>query len=275
MLGAIVTLAFAAGGAALLLRPRSDYARVEELRAEQDVRGTHDEQVRQRFFRLYTEHPKSAMYAYLWARCVDDAPKQLDIAQQGIRADPSFSWNYNIAARALAVLNRVPEAYEAAAKGAALDPANLQVTDKRDVLKRMIDHKLLDQHKPAPNGYTAYDGKERVERAAARYRGLFRGLIRSPERPDLQGIERSRLPDHKGPLADAVRGFVVCANTYADACLRVYVPIDARFGNTWPPSEVDPRAIKDNQVLGVAGAVVLNGRGENIMIADALTVEGT
>jgi hypothetical protein len=220
MVAGAVGLAVVAGGAFLASERKSPYERVEELRAEQDGRGIHDEHVRQRFFRLYTEHPKDAVYAYLWARIVDDA-------------------------------------------------------DKRDVLKRMIDHQLFDQPRPAPNGYTSFDSKEHMQNAAARYKGLFRGAIRSPERPDLQGIERTRLPDHKGPLAEAVRGFTVCANTYADACLRAYVPVDARFGSTWPRGDVDPGALKDNQVVGLAGAVVPNGRGENIMIADALTVEGS
>jgi hypothetical protein len=247
---------------------------VEELRAEQDAHGgTHDEHVRQRAFRAYIEHPRSPMYIYLWARCVDDANQQLELANQGIAADPSFAWSYNISARALAHLGRVREAYDAAAKGAALDPANLQLADKRSVLKLMVDHDLASQPRPAPNGYAAYESKEHLEKAAFRYKGLFRGMVRSPDRPDLQAIERSRVPDHKGPLVDAVRGFTVCANHYADACIRAYVPTDERFGNTWPRGGPDPSSFKDNQLVAVAGAVIPNGRGEHILVADSVVLD--
>jgi hypothetical protein len=268
---AVVVALGAAAGIYAGLR-RSPYAQVEEFRAEQDARGTHDEHVRQRFFRLYTEHPKSPMYIYLWARCVDDANQQLDLANQGVALDPAFSWNYNIQARALAHLGRVREAHDSAARGATLDPANLQLADKRTVLKTMLDHDLAGQPKPAPNGYTAYEGKEHLDKAF-RYKGLFRGLVRSPDRPDLQAIERSRVPDHKGPLAEAVRGFTVCANTYADACIRAFVPSDDRFGNAWPHNSPDPASLKDNQVVSVAGAVVPNGHGENILVADSLGLD--
>jgi hypothetical protein len=269
---AAVVIALAAGAGIYAGLHQSRYAQVEELRSDQDARGTHDEHVRQRFFRLYSEHPKNPMYIYLWSRCVDDASKQLELANQGILLDPAFSWNYNIQARALAHLGRVREAHDAAAKGAALDPANLQLADKRDVLKTMLDHDLAGQPKPAPNGYTAYEGKEHLDKAF-RYKGLFRGLVRSPERPDLVAIERSRVPDHKGPLVEAVRGFTVCSNTYADACIRAFVPQDDRFGNTWPHGGPDPASLKDNQVVTVAGAVVPNGRGENILVADAVDLD--
>jgi hypothetical protein len=269
--GVIVALGAGAGIYAGLHRS-SKYAQVEEFRAEQDARGTHDEHVRQRFFRLHKEHPKNPMYIYLWARCVDDANQQLELANRGIHLDPAFSWNYNIQARALANLGRVREAYDAAAKGALVDPANLQLIDKSAVLKTMVDHDLAGQPKPAPNGYTAYEGKEHLDKAF-RYKGLFRGLVRSLDRADLQAVERSRLPDHKGPLVEAVRGFTVCANTYADACIRAYVPTDDRFGNTWPRGEKDPSSFRDNQVVAVAGAVIPNGHGENILVADAVGLD--
>ena len=135
----------ASGGAALaMVRGADSYSRVDELRAEQDADGTRDEHVRQRFYRLYEEHPRNAMYIYLWARCVDDPAQQLDSAHQGIEADPRFAWNYNMASRALARLNRVPEAYDEAVKGAALDPGNLELTKKTKALKLIIDKKLLD-----------------------------------------------------------------------------------------------------------------------------------
>ena len=143
ILGAVLVV-LVVGGIGIALR-RTDYPEVEQLRAEQDRPGTHDEHVRQRFFRLYNEHPNNAMYIYLWGRCVDDPQKRLDSAEQGIHADPRFSWNYNLAAKALAQLNRVPEAYDRALHGAALDPGNMQLTEKRDRLKAILDHKLTDQ----------------------------------------------------------------------------------------------------------------------------------
>jgi hypothetical protein len=269
-----VVVALALGGAAKLyaMRP-SDYQRTEDLRAEQDDEGPHSEHVRQRFFRLYKEHPKDAVYVYLWARCVDDAAKQLDLAQEGMRADPSFSWNYNLASRDLARLNRVPEAYDLAVKGAALDPANMPLADKTQLLKRMLDHHLESEAKPVPTAYTTYDSKENFEKGAVRYEGLFHGAVRSPERADFQAIEKTRLPSYKGPVSEVVRGFTVCANHFADACIRVYVPDDGRFEPAWQHTSTDVTRIKDEQLVRVAGAVVANGRGENILLADAVTVE--
>ena len=274
LLGVAIVTAALVVGAWVMLR-RSDYARVEELRAEQDATGTRNEHVRQRFFRLYKEHPKNAMYAYLWGRCVDDAAKQLELAEEGIAADPHFSWNYNIGARALARLHRVPQAYDYAVKGSALDPANMQLADKRDALKLILDHKLDDQPRPAPTAYTTYDSKENFEKGAVRYKGLFHGLVRSPERADLQAIERARLSGAKAPVSEAIRGFVVCANSFADACVRVFVPNDARFGTSWPAAGVDVGGLRENQLVAVAGAVIANGRGDNILLADAVTLGET
>ena len=156
---------------------RSDYSRVEQLRAEQDADGTHDEHVRQRFFRLYKAHPQNAMYIYLWARCVNDAAEQLKLAQEGIQADPHFSWNYNMASRALARQNRVPEAYDEANKGAAIDPGNMELSQKQTSLKAILDHKLAEEAPPAPTS----------EKNAARYQGLFRAPIKSPDRSESPG----------------------------------------------------------------------------------------
>ena len=258
----IPLLCFGAGVAvALLWRPSAPpYALVEQLRGEQDADGTHTERVRQRFYRLYKEHPRSAMYAYLWARCVDDPAKQLELAQQGIAADPRFSWNYNMAARALARLNRVPEAYDQARRGTAIDPGNLELAEKERALKAMIDRKLPEEAIPA-------DGP------AQRYVGLFRGGVRSPDASDVQAIEKVHQPDDAGPAADAVRGFVVCANPYADSCLRGYVPRGTRFKNAWPGIPVDVGAIHDHDVVDVHGTVVTNSRGERLLVADSVTVE--
>ena len=259
---AAIAILVVAGGVALAMAMRpSEYSRVEQLRAEQDVDGTHDEHVRQRFFRLYKAHPQNAMYIYLWARCIDDAGEQLKLAEEGILADPRFSWNYNMAARALARQNRLPEAYEQAKKGIALDPGNLELAQKQTSLKTIIDHKLAEESRPAPSG------------GPARYEGLFRSLIKSPDRSDLQAIEASRLPDGKSPLAEALRGFAVCANPFADACVRVYVPRDARFKNAWPPPAVDVGAIKEHQLVTVTGPVVTNARGDTLLLADSVTVE--
>jgi hypothetical protein len=252
---------FAAGAAAgihLATRP-PDYSRVEELRAEQDAAGTHDEHVRQRYFRLFQEHPKNAMYAYLWSRCLDDPAKQLEVAEQGILADPRFAYNYNVAARALARLGRAPEALARAEKGAGLDPANMQLADKRTVLKLVLDHKLGVEPRPAAG-------------PAVRYRGLFHGHLRSPDRPDLVAVEHARLPDHKGPVADVVRGFTLCANPVADACIRVYVPTDPKLSG-WAVPGADVSAFRDHQVITVSGAVVTTGRGENILLADSVAPE--
>lgn len=265
----------AIGGTASALALRDpDYSRVEQLRAEQDAEGgARTEHVRQRFFRLYKKHPQNAMYIYLWARCEDDAGKQLDLAQQGIHADPRFSWNYNIAARALARLGRVPEAYDQAVKGVALDPGNMLLAEKQRALKLILNHKLTDQARPAPTAYTTYESKENFDKGAVRYQGLFHGIVRSPDRADLQAIEKSRAADHKGPLANVVRGFVVCANPFADTCIRAYVPRDARFKNVWLHPDADVGAVKELQLVTIAGSVVTNARGENILLADALTVE--
>ena len=269
----VALVVLAGGGLALTLR-ETDYSRVEQLRGEQDAEGgARTEHVRQRFFRLYKKHPDNAMYIYLWARCVDEAPRQLELAQQGIRADPRFSWNYNLAARVLARLGRVPEAYDQAVKGAALDPGNMQLADKLRALKLILDHKLGDQARPTPTAYSSYESKEALDKGAVHYQGLFHGAVRAPDRADLQAIPQGRLPEYKGPLTDAVRGFVLCANPFADACIRVYVPRDARFKAVWPPPGADVGALKDLQLVSVAGAVVTNAKGENILLADAVTVE--
>jgi hypothetical protein len=270
--GVVLVAALAAGALALALR-RPDYAMVERLRAEQDAQGTHAEHVRQRFFRLYSENPRNAMYIYLWARCVDDPQKQLDLASEGIRADPHFSWSYNMASRALARLNRIPEAYDEAVKGAALDPGNMQLANKQKALKLMMDHKLTDQAAPAPNAYSSYESKEAFERGAVRYHGLFRPLAGGFDRADLQAMEKSRLADYKGSVPDAVQGFMVCANPFADACTRTYVPRDARFKTVWMHPSTEVRSLHEHQLIAVAGSVVTNGKGENILLADAVTVE--
>jgi hypothetical protein len=262
------------GGGLYATRRSPDYEKVEELRAQQEEGGTHSERVQQRFFRLYKEHPNDPMYVYLWARCVDDPAKQLELAQEGIRADPRFSWNYNIAARDFARLNKVAEGYDIAVKGADIDPASMPLAEARDVLKLMIDRKLDSQSKPVPTGYTSYDNKENFEKSAVRYKGVFHGLIRSPERSDLDAIEKSRLSAYRGPVSDAVKGFVVCANRYADACIRTYVANDAKFEPIWLHPGTDVTVIKENRLVAVAGSVITNGRGENIMLADAVTVEG-
>ena len=272
ILAGAVLAALAIGGVAFT-RLGSDYSRVEQLRAEQDAVGTHDQDVRQRFFRLYKAHPQNAMYIYLWARCVDDAAGQLALAEEGVRADPRFSWNYNVAARALARLGRVPEAYDEAVKGAAIDPGNMLLADKQRSLKVMVDHKLPEEARPAPNGYTSYESRENFEKGAVHYQGLFEPMTRAPDRSDLHALETSRLADYKGPIADAVRGLVVCANPFADTCVRAYVPRDARFKNVWPPSAIDVGALKEHQLVGVAGSVVTNDRGEPLMLVDAVTVE--
>lgn len=265
--GGIVLAALVGGTLALTLRG-PDYSRVEELRAEQDADGTHDQNVRQRFFRLYKGHPGSAMYIYLWSRCVDDAAEQLKLAEEGIHADPHFSWNYNMAARALARLNRIPEAYDQALKGAALDPGNMQLADKQKSLKLILDSKLADEERPTQNDASDGSGK-----ATARYQGLFQSVIRSPDRADLQALETARLADYKLPVADAVRGFTVCGNPFADSCVRAYVARDARLKSVWPAPEVDVTTLRSHQLVTVAGSVVTNSKGESIVLADHVTVE--
>jgi hypothetical protein len=261
LIGGVLLLVLLAGGGSELALRAPDYSRVEQLRAEQDADGTHDQNVRQRFFRLYKAHPHNAMYIYLWARCVDDAGEQLKLAEEGIRGEPRFSWNYNMAARALGRLGRVAEAYDQAVKGAAIDPGNMQLADKQAALKTILDHKLADEPRPATG----------ADKATAHYEGLFRSLVRSPDRSDLQAIA-ARVPDFKGPLGDAIRGFAVCANPFADSCIRVYVPRDARF-NSWSPAAVDVTGLKEHQLLSVSGPVVVNSKGETLVLADAVTVE--
>jgi len=270
--GATVAAAMLVVGVALAVR-QPDYSRVEQLRAEQDSEGTHDEHVRQRFFRLYKAHPKNAMYIYLWARCVDDAAEQLALATEAVALDPKFSWNYNIAARALARLGRLPEAYDYAVKGAALDPGNMQLAEKRRSLKLMLDHKLADEPALTASAYVSYDSKEHFEKGAVRYRGLFRSTLRSPDPADLQAIPAARLGDAKGPAAEAVRGFVLCSNPFADACVRAYVARDARFGAAWPPRGSDVGALREHQLVTVAGSVVTNSKGESFLLADAVSGE--
>jgi hypothetical protein len=277
--GPVILLLLVGGGLALAFAPhRPSYAAVEAMRAEQDVQGTRDEHVRQRFFRLYTENPNNPMYIYLWSRCVDEPAKRLELAEQGIRADPTFSWNYNMASRALAQLNRLPEAFDRAAKGAALDPGNLELAEKHRSLKLAIDRKLFDQPKPAPNAYTRYESKENFDKGAVRYQGFFRELIRSPDHSDIRAMERTRLSTAKDSASDEVRGFVVCANPYADSCVHVYVtrdpivdPGDSKV--IWQRPSADVAALKQDQLVAVAGSVVTNGRGENILLADGVTVE--
>jgi len=253
----LVAAALVGGGVAMAHRG-GDYARVEQLRAEQDADGTHDEHVRQRFFRLYEANPGNAMYIYLWSRCVEDPGKQLELAQQGMKADPSFSWNYNMASRALARLNRLPEAYDLAVKGAALDPGNLELADKLTTQKLIIDHKLADQPRP-------------VDGVAAKYEGLFRSPIRSPDGADLQAIEKTRLPDSKD-VSEGIRGFVLCANPYADSCVRTYVPRDDRYKMAWPHPSTDVGALREHQLLTVTGTMVTNAKGEPVLLADVVTV---
>jgi polyisoprenoid-binding protein YceI len=131
------------GTALIVALQRPDHSRVAELRSQQDVEGTRNDQVRRRFRRLYQAHPRDAMYIYLWSRCVDDAAAQLALAEQGIRVDPKFSWNYEVAARALARLGRIAEAYDRAATGAALDPGNEELAEQQESLKRTLDRELL------------------------------------------------------------------------------------------------------------------------------------
>jgi hypothetical protein len=273
--GGVLVVLIVAGVGVALRQP--DYSLVEELRAEQDALGTRNEHVKQRFFRLHREHPKNAMYTYLWARCIDEPGKRLELANEGIREDPRFSWNYNLASRALAQLNRVPEAYEDAVKGAALDPGNMQLSDKRQILKLILDQKLTDEGKPTPNAYAGYESKENFEKAAVRYKGLFRGPLRSPDRGDAHAIEKGRLPDYKDGPPDVVRGFLVCTNPFSDTCVRVYTARDplSDAGKTkvvWMQPGTDVAALKDNQLVTVAGAVVTTGKGESIVLADAVTV---
>ncbi len=258
--GGVLLLAVAAASLAFLLRG-PDYSRVEQLRAEQDADGTHDQNVRQRFYRLYKAHPESAMYIYLWSRCVDDAAEQLKLAEEGIHADPRFSWNYNMASRALARLNRVPEAYDLAVKGVALDPGNMQLAEKQRSLKLILDHKLADESRPSAS-----------DKGSLRYQGLFKSVIRAPEHSDIQAVETSRLADYKSPAADAVHGFVVCANPFADSCVRAYVPRDGRLKGTWPPPDIDVTTTKEHQLVTVVGAPVTNSKGETILLADSVTV---
>jgi hypothetical protein len=256
----VAVLALIAGVGLFAARHRHDYDRVDELREDQDARGgTHNEHVRQRSFRLYREHPGNAMYAYLWARCIDDPEKQLAVAEEGLRADPRFAWNYNVGAHALSRLHRVGQAYDMAVKGAELDPASMQLADKRELLKIVVDRKLADQGRPGQKGMNSY-------------RGLFRGILHSPSRADLGAIEKSKTHDGKGPVSESVRGFSVCANPVADACVRAYVPADATFGN-WPYPATDVTAIKDRQVVAVAGSFIGAGAGEVILLADSVTVE--
>ncbi len=258
ILAAVLALVVLGGGVALAMR--SDYAQVDQLRAEQDTDGTRDEHVRQRFYRLYQDHPHNAMYIYLWARCVDDAAQQLELAKQGIAADPRFAWNYNMASRALARLNRVPEAYDQALKGAALDPGNLELAKKKKALKLIIDKKLMDQGAP-------------VTAPAATFRGLFQASNRGPDHADVEAIEKARVPAYKGKMDEALRGFLVCENPYSDLCIRAYVPRDDRFKPTWqrPPSDVEK--LGEHQLVDVTGAIVTNAKGETIMLADAVVVE--
>jgi hypothetical protein len=107
-----------------------------------------------------------------------------------------------------------------------------------------------------------------------KYKGIFHGAIHAPDRLDLQAIEKSRTPETKGPLAEAVRGVLVCANTFADACLRTFVPVDGKFGKAWAASGADVTSLKDHQVVTVSGTAVANGKGESLLLADSVTVEG-
>jgi tetratricopeptide (TPR) repeat protein len=269
-----VGLALVAGGAAAIMESRRpDYSRVEALRAEQDAEGTHDEHVRQRYFRRYKAHPDNAMYIYLWARCVDDAAEQLRLGEEGIKADPKFSWSYNIAARALARLGRVEEARSRAAQGAELDPGNMQLRDKLASLTSMLDQKLADEPRPAPTAYVKYD-KDRLEKEGVRYTGLFRNAPRA-DRADLQAIEASRGGDSKSGMGDALRSFSLCANPYADVCTRVYVPRDARLGDAWPAQAPPLGELHENQLVTATGAVVTTSRGENILLADYVNVSAS
>jgi hypothetical protein len=150
-------------------------------------------------------------------------------------------------------------------KGAALDPGNMQIATKLRSLKLNLDHHLLDQAKPAPTD----------DKGSTRYQGLFRTTLRSPDRADLQAIAKARLADYKGSVSEAVQGFVVCANPYADTCLRVYVPRDAKVKAAWPVTGGDAAALKEHQLVTVTGAVVANGKGDNVLLADAVTGEAS
>ena len=258
-IGAAVVSLLVGGGVALAMH-KPEYAEVEQLRAEQDSDGTKDEHVRQRFYRLYEEHPHSAMYIYLWARCVDDPAQQLELAHQGIEADPRFAWNYNMAARALARLDRVPEAYDQAVKGAQLDPGNLELSKKKQALKTILDRKLMDQPKPEPG-------------PSVTYVGLFHALVKTPERADLEVLEKTRAAGYKGRVEEAVRGFVVCDNPYSDRCIRAYVPRDDRFKPAWARPDVDVGTLAEHRVVHVVGTVVVNGKGEDVMLADTVAVD--
>jgi hypothetical protein len=174
----------------------------------------------------------------------------------------------------LARQNKIPEAYDAAVKGGDLDPPNLPLADKRTVLKLMMDHKVDPRARPTPNAYTSFDTRENLDKAAVHYKGVSQGPVKSPDRADLEAIERSRLSSYRGgPVSEVVRGFLVCANRYADACIRTYVPVDARFEPGWQHTTTEVAGIKNDRVVAVAGSVVTNRAGDNIMLADAVTVE--
>ena len=105
------------------------------------------------------------------------------------------------------------------------------------------------------------------------YRGLFRAAIKAPDRADLEVIERTRASGYKGHLDEAVNGFVVCANPYSDTCVRVYVPRDDRLKPGWEHPSVDVGKLMEHQLVSVTGAVATNAKGENILLADGVTVE--
>jgi hypothetical protein len=186
------------------------------------------------------------MYIYLWARCEDDPNKQLDLAKQGIAADPRFAWSYNIEARALARLGRIAEALDAANHGESLDPGNYELSRKIATLKVMTSHKLVDQPKLAAGAHV-------------RYHGIVRSVSR-PEHGDLAAIEKNRAPSPK-QAEDALASVVVCTNPFADACARAYV------------AREDGRPLKEHDLVAVTGNVVANDDGDAIILAESIAVE--
>ncbi len=71
---------------------------------------------------LYEANPKSASYAYLYARVLNDPEKGLEFAEKAIKSDGKSYWGYYLKASSLSDLERYDEAEKAYKKAIEIDP---------------------------------------------------------------------------------------------------------------------------------------------------------
>jgi hypothetical protein len=114
------------------------------------LRATRHDPVQRSVLQLDQAHPPDAMGDRLALRAAS-AAKRIEPAEKGIRVAPSSSGSYQVAVRAPAPLDRIPEADDQAATGAALDPGDQELAEERPSPWRTPDGKRDDRARSVPN----------------------------------------------------------------------------------------------------------------------------